>query len=440
MKTNRPKQQSLNPLTRRRFLQGAAAATGFTLLPGSALGLNGETPPSERIRTGHIGVGTQGGGHLIGGAWTHVNGGYAGRKDVQVMGVCDLRNERREEMVKAVNAGYAERFGQADYNGCTGHTDFREMIARDDIDAIVIACPLHWHAVMAIMAMEAGKDVYCEKPVAIAVEWGRALADTAKRTGRVFQAGTQQRSEFTGKFRLACQLVRSGRIGELKEVYAYRPGGGYAWPGGLGAPQPEPKDYNWDLFVGPAQWIPYDGNTGTFRFSGLGDINWSPHHYDYIHWVLDADRTGPVEIWMENGNPAYRYANGVIVYGAPYPKEPVGEVGGACFVGTKGRIAVDRDNIVSDPPLILKDPPAQQDIPLYPSIGHANNFIDCIRTRQRTMCDAETAHRAMTFVLLGGMELQLKRPLKWDPAAERFIGDDEANRLLSVTARPPWHI
>jgi len=435
-------------MTRRRFLRNAAAVGGLSLIPASALGLNGETPPSERIRMGFIGVGTQGGGHLLGGAWTHVPGGYVGRKEVQVMGVCDIRRETREQRVNAVNAIYAERFGQANYNGCTGYVDFREMIARDDIDAVLIACPLHWHAIMTIMCVEAGKDVYCEKPVAVAVEQGRAMVEAVKRTGRVFQAGTQQRSEWANKFRLTCQLVRSGRIGDLKEVYAYRAGGAYTWPGQCGSPQPVPDGLDWDLFLGPAQWLPYDGNAGTFRFGDVGDvargdvsdINWSPHHYDFVHWVLDADRTGPLEVWLENGKPAFRYANGVVVYGAPYPGEPVGEIGGACFVGTRGRIAVDRERIVSDPPSILRDPPAPQEVPLYQVTGHADNFLECIRTRQRTICDPETAHRAMTFVLLGGTVLKVRRPLKWDPVTERFINDEEANRYLSLATRPPWHV
>lgn len=426
--------------TRRQFLRSSAAlAAAPVLIPSSALGLNGAVPPSERIRMGFIGQGTQGSGHLLGGAWTHVPGGYVARNEVQVMAVCDIRRERREKSCNAVNAAYAERFGQPGYNGCASYIDFRELLARDDIDAVLIACPLHWHAMMAMYAAEAGKDVYCEKPVAVTIEQGRSLADTIARTGRVYQAGTQQRSEWTNKFRLACQLVRGGRIGELKEVYGYRPGGAYSWPGGLGKPQPAPDDLDWDLFLGPAQWIPYDGNPGTFRFSS-GDINWTPHHFDFVHWVLDADRTGPLEIWLEKDAPAFRYANGVVVYGREYTGEPVGAVGGACFVGTEGRLAVDREGIVSYPATILKNPPGPHEVPLYRNTGHANNFLDCIRTRQKTMCDAETAHRAMTLSLLGGIVMQLKRPLKWDPQTERFANDEEANRLLSLSTRPPWHI
>ena len=450
-------------ISRRAFLRGALAggALGATLaapllVPASALGLDGHTPPSERIRMGFIGLGGQGGGHLLGGAWTYVAGGYVARNDVQVMAVCDIRRKRREERCARVNEFYAEKFGQGKYNACAAYTDFRELLARDDIDAVLIACPVHWHALMAMMAAEAGKDVYSEKPIAPTIQQGRALVEAVRRHGRVYQGGTQQRSEFSSKFRFVCELVRGGGIGELKEVYAYRAGGAYTWPGGGGKPQPVPDDLDWDLFLGWAQWLPYDGNAGTFRFQ-TGDINWTPHHFDFVHWVLDADRTGPVEVWLEEDAPAFRYASGVVVYGRPYPGERAGPVptrskaapagwngagmeGGACFVGTQGRVAVDRSRLSADPPGLLKHPPGPAEVPLYRSFSHAGNFLECIRTRQRTICDAETAHRANTLVLLGGIVSELKRPLKWDPQAERFVNDDEANRMLSVATRPPWRI
>ena len=388
---------------------------------------------------GHIGLGTQGGGHLLGGAWTHVTGGYVSRGDVQVMAVCDIRRKRREERCQRVNEIYAQKFGQGAYKACVAYRDFRELLAREDIDAVLVAAPVHSHALIALMATESGKDVYCEKPVAPTIQQGRALADAVSRYGRVFQAGTQQRSEFANKFRLVCQMVRSGRIGELKEVYGYRPGGTYAWPNGRGKPQPVPDDLDWDLYLNWAEWLPYDGNAGTMRFQ-TGDINWTPHHFDFIHWVIDADRTGPTRVWLEEGQPAFRYACGVTVYGRPFPGEPVGMEGGACFVGTKGRIAVDRSHLVADPPSLLKNIPGAHEVALYRSTSHASNFLDCVRSRCRTICDAETAHRANTLVQLGGIVSILKRPLEWDPVTERFVKDDEANRLFSVAARPPWHI
>ena len=221
------------------------------------------------------------------------------------------------------------------------------------------------------------------------IQQGRALVGAVKRHGRVYQAGTQQRSEFANKFRFVCEMVRGGRIGKLKEVYGYRPGGHYTWPAGRGAPKPVPDDIDWDLYLLWAQWFAYDGNPGTMRFQA-GDINWTPHHFDFIHWVLDADRTGPVELWLEEGQPAFRYANGVVVYGRPYPGEPVGMEGGACFVGTEGRVAVDRSNLATYPSSLRRNPPGTHQVPLYRSSSHAGNFLDCVRTRQRPICDVET--------------------------------------------------
>ena len=175
-----------------------------------------------------------------------------------------------------------------------------------------------------------------------------------RRYGRVYQAGTQQRSEYDGKFRMACEFVRSGRIGKLQAIYAYRDGGGIFWPKRFGAGKPVPEDLDWDLYLGPVPWFPYDGKTGSHRFD-IGELNWGQHHYDIVQWAADADETGPVEIFMDGARSGYKYASGVTVYGKPYPGEPVGGDGGACFVGSAGRIAVDRDALVSDPPDLVRN-------------------------------------------------------------------------------------
>lgn len=395
--------------------------------------------PSERIAMGFIGIGGQGGGHLLGGAWTYVAGGYAGRKDVQVLAVCDVWRERREKACKKVNDHYAEVYGQGGYPSCEAYTDFRQVLDRSDIDAVLIASPAHWHATMAAMAAEAGKDIYCEKPTAVTVRESQAMLAAVRRYGRVYQAGTQQRSEYDGKFRRACEFIHSGRIGKLQAIYAYRDGGGVFWPKRFGAAKPVPEDLDWDLYLGPAPWIPYDGNTGAHRFD-IGELNWGQHHYDIVQWAAGADDTGPVEIFMEGDRSGYKYASGVVVHGKPYPGEPVGNVGGACFVGSKGRIAVDREALVSDPPDIVREPLRPDEVHLYRSTSHAGNFLECVRTRKRPICDADIAHRAASALLLGGVAKQLNRTLKWDPNAERFIKDDEANRLLSIAKRAPWCI
>src|SRR6266581_937411 len=256
------KHNNMNPtVTRRQFLGRSATALGSVLaapaiVPASALGLNGTFAPSERITMGFIGVGTQGGGHLLGGAWTYVAGGYAGRKEVQVLAVCDIWRDRRERATKRVNDHYAEVYGQGSYKSCEAYNDFREVLARPDIDAVLIATPAHWHATMAAMAAAAGKDIYCEKPTAVTIQESQAMLAAVRRYGRVYQAGTQQRSEYGGKFRQACEFVRSGRIGKLKAIYAYRDGGAIFWPPRFGAGKPVPEGFDYDSFLGPAPTIP----------------------------------------------------------------------------------------------------------------------------------------------------------------------------------------
>jgi len=410
------------------------------IVPASALGRSGAVAPNDRIAMGFIGLGGQGSGHLFSGGWTYVAGGYLGREEIQVLGVCDVRQERREAALKRVNEHYAKKAGAGSYTSCEAYRDFRDLLARDDVDAVLMALPFHWHGPMAILAAKAGKDVYSEKPIALTVREGRTLADTVQRYGVVYQAGTQQRSEYGGKFRRACELVRNGRIGTLKEVYAYRPGGGFdpqlrnaARPG-----IPVPEGLDWDLFVGPGPWQPYTGGNAHCGLFAFGDPNWGPHHYDTVLWGIGDDVAGPVELGMEDDHAVLRYENGVVVHACGYPGEPVGGVGGACFVGTDGRVAVDRDRLVADPPGILEEPLGPDDTHLYESNSHSGNFIEAMRTRKRTICDAETAHRAMSLVLLAGIAMQLKRTLAWDPVKEEFPADAEANRLLSYARRPGW--
>ena len=424
-------------LTRRGVLKAAAAAP--YVVSASALGRAGAVAPSDRIAMGFIGIGGQGRGHLLGGAWTYVTGGYVARKDVQVLAVCDVLRSRREDACRRVNEHYAATLGKGGYQACKAYNDFRDVLARGDVDAVLIATPIHWHAVMSIMAAKAGKDVYCEKPTAVTVRESRAVQDAVLRYGRIFQAGTQQRSEYDGKFRRACELVRSGRIGKLKFVYAHRGGGGVSWRAGFGKGRPVPADLDWDLWLGPAPWRPYDGNAGAHKFA-TGNINWGQHHYDIVQWALDADRTGPVELYIDAGRLAYRYANGVVVYGCPQPGQKVGGSGGGTFIGTQGQIAVDRESLVGDPASIVDRPLGPRDVHLYRTNGHSDNFLECVRTRKRPVCDVETAHRAASVMLLGAIAQQLRRRLKWDPAAEKFTNDDEANRLLAVSRRAPWRI
>jgi predicted dehydrogenase len=391
---------------------------------------------------GFIGLGGQGTGHLLGGAWTYVPGGYVARDDVQVMAVCDVRRERREHARQRCNQVYAARLGKADYHGVQAYNDFRKVLSRSDIDAVLLALPYHWAAPMAIMALRSGKDVYCEKPIAITVREGRTVVETSQRYSRIYQAGMQQRSEYGGKFRTTCDLVRNGRIGQLKEVYAYRQPGAFFpanWTTGHAVEVPD--GFDWDMWLGPLPWRPYGGQAG-HALPGMfvGDVNWSPHHYDIIQWTINPDPTAPIEAEYDNGNIHYHYANGVVVHSIPYPDEPVGGEGGACFVGTEGRIAVDRSNLVSYPASILKQPLGPTDSRVYHASSHSGNFLECIRTRRETICHPETAVYTMNAILVGGIALALNRSVKWDPVKGAFEGDEEANRLRSYSKRPPWRI
>jgi len=452
-------------LSRRSFLRASSlSAIGLTipvLVPGSVVGAQGLVQPSERITMGFIGLGGQGTGHLLGGAWTYVPGGYVAREDVQVLAVCDVRRERREHARQRCNQVYAQRLGQADYSGVRAYNDFREVLGRPDIDAVLLALPYHWACPMATLAMQAGKDVYCEKPVAITIHEARKMVEVARRYGRVYQAGTQQRSEYGGKFRLACDLVRNGRIGQLKEVYAYRQPGAFfptAWTTEHSLPVPD--GFDWDLWLGPLPWRPYGGEAG-HALSGcfVGDVNWSPHHYDIIQWTINPDPAQPVAIEYvrpgggrggaaahpggaagrpEDGQVHYHFANGVVVHSAPYPGEPVGGEGGACFVGTEGRIAVDRNSIVSYPGSILQRSLRPEDARVERVTSHSGNFLECVRSRRQPICHPETALYTISMILAGGIAMALQRNVNWAPAQGQFPGDAEANRLLSYARRPPW--
>lgn len=427
--------------TRREFLKATASTMALPyVVAGSALGAGGGTAASERINMGFIGLGGQGSGHLLGGAWTYVPGGYVARDDVQVQAVCDVRRERREAAWKRCNQIYAERFGKPGYDGVKAYNDFREVLARPDIDAVLIAVPYHWAAPLAIRAMRAGKDVYCEKPVAITVEQTRVLIETARRYGRVYQAGTQQRSEYEGKFRLACELIRNKRIGELKEVYSFREPGAFvpsAWTSNQSVPVPE--GFDWDMWLGPLPWRPFGGEAGhTLTGLFVGDVNWAPHHYDIVQWTVNPDVRAPIEVKYTKEGIDYHYSNGVVVHGRAYPGEAVGPDGGACFVGTTGRIAVDRGSIVSYPASILREPLRPDDERVYHADSHSGNFLECVRSRKLTICNPEVAAYTMNAILIGGISLALKRDLRWDPVKLQFAGDDQANRLLSYSPRAPW--
>ncbi len=413
--------------TRRQFLRKTlhaglsclvAPAAAPAVVRAGALGTQETPSANDRVGTGHIGVGGMGSGHL---------GGYIGRGRFRAVAVCDVDSTAR------YNA--ATRVGPE----CGAHIEYRELLDRKDVDAVVIAVPDHWHALIAVHACQAGKDVYCEKPLSLTINQGKAMVKAARDHGRVFQTGSQQRS--SSEFRKACELVRSGRIGKLKEIWVN------VW--GPSQPcylpeEPVPPGMDWDRWIGPAPWRPYNSQLHPARwrsfrdFSGGTMTDWGAHHLDIAQWAMGTDGSGPVEIRPPSpdrpNRVTYRYATGALVH--------CGEVGvnGVRFDGTAGRITVNRGFFRAEPDEIGREPLGPADVRLYESENHHADWQKCIETRERPIADVEIGHRSVTVCHLGNIAYWLDRTLKWDPEREAFVSDDEANRWLTRPMRPPYRL
>jgi len=426
-------------MTRREFLRGASAAFAAPwVVASSALGLAGRSP-SERIAMGFIGTGAQGMGNLK---------TFLYRDDVQVLAVCDVDSSRREEARKVVEEHYARKSQGTGRQQCASYSDFRELVARDDIDAVVISTPDHWHTIPALEAVRSGKDVYCEKPLTLTIAEGRVLADAVRRYGRVFQTGSQQRS--SDKFRLACELVRNGRIGALRLIKTGLVRGRAT---GLHAAEPVPKGFDYEMWLGQAPWAPYckERCHYNFRFildySGGQMTNWGAHHNDIAQWGNGTDLSGPVEVEGRGEFPAdglydapidfeveYTYANGVRLLCSTKNRS------GVTFEGSEGWIYVDRGQLAANPPSVLGSVIKPNEIRLYESRDHHRNFLDCVRSRSETVAPAEIGHRSATVCHLGNIAMLLRRRLRWDPGRERFVNDPEADRMIARAMRAPWRL
>lgn len=416
-------------VSRREFLKGSAAVAGAafawpTIVPSSVFGA---AAPSNRLTMGCIGLGGQGSGNMK---------GFNAKKDCAVVAVCDVDADHREKAREI-----------AGLDAKSSYNDFRDLLARDDIDAVSIAAPDHWHVPVSIAAVRAGKDVFCEKPLTLTIAEGRVLVDEVKRYGRVFQTGSQQRS--SSEFRKACELVVNGRIGKLRTMTVQIPGNNRkcepTW-----TPEPVPQGLDYDLWLGPAPWEPYHKQRCHYEFRFLLDYsggqmtNWGAHYLDIAQWGNQADNTGPVEIKGKGEFPAtglfttatkadieYTYANGV--------KLVLTTGGGSTrFEGSEGWIFVTRGKLDAEPKSLATSTIAPDEIHLYNSNDHKQDFLDCIKTRKDPICNAEVGHRSSTVCHLGNIAMLLDRPLKWDPQKEQFIGDDEANRMRQRPARAHW--
>ncbi len=425
-------------LTRRSFLkQGAAAGAALAapiVLPGSALGM-GPPAPSERIVMGLIGYG---------GRCAAILPHFLSFDDVRCIAVSDCRADRLAAAKKAVDAHYANQ-------DCATHADFRDLLGRPDLDAVLIATGDRWHAPLSILAAKAGKDIYCEKPVSLTIAEGRALVDVTARYGTVYQAGHQRRS--VGSYRFQVEAARKGMIGKVQEIICQ------VWEGPTVAydkPGPVPPGFDYDMWLGPTPWHPYSNarvsGWNYFWDTGAGPIIGMGCHYtDIAQWGLLRDGTGPVRFegtatWKSDAfsetpvtaNCTCTYADGVKI---------VLRSSGAFadryirFVGSEGWIQVDDETnkVTAQPESILRarTVPAQG---WAETGGHVRDWLDSIKSRRRTVCHPESAHRANTICHAVNIGLRLGRSLTWDPQAERFVGDHQANLMLARAMRPPWTV
>ena len=424
-------------ITRRRFLTGAGACVAAPyIVPATSLGAAGRAAPSERIGMGFIGVGGQGSGHV---------GGLTGNSEVQTVAVCDANRPKAEANKKRVDTRYG---ATSDAAGCAAYSDFRELLARDDVDAVVIASPENWHALQSAMAARAGKDIYCEKAMSLTVLEGRQLCPTIRRYGTVFQLGTQQRSG--RNFRFACELARNGYVGKLTRVEVGVPGG-RALPNAKPAPVPKGLDY--DLWLGPAPFTPYNKIKCSFNWYFIFDYcagwiqSWGVHHVDIALWGAPALTASTVDIEGTAVFPKDGLANTSITWQVAYttPKGLVfsftdnGKHPQGCrFIGEKGWVHVDRGGIRAEPASLLKVAIKPGEEHLYESRGHHGNFLECIRSRRDPVSSVEAGHAATTITLVGDIATRLGRKVTWDWKAERFVNDEPANRMLSRSMRTPW--
>ncbi len=426
-------------INRRDFLKKTThLAVGTMSFPyvvaASALGRDGRAAPSERVVMGCIGTGGRGTGNMQ---------GFLSTGQAQVVGLCDVDSRRMKKAQDLLASRY-------DTRGCPGYKDFRELLERDDIDAVSIATPDHWHALVSVAAAKAGKDIYCEKPLAYSVAEGRAAVAAVRRYNRILQTGSQERS---GRARAACEIVLNGRIGRLKAIRTNLPVDGHRC-----GPQPVmrvPGGFDYDMWLGPAPWAPYTRRRchGSFRWHrdySDGELtDRGAHVNDIALWGAGPFLKGPVEIEGQGEFPAdglwntasaykirYSYANGIewlLISEGPR---------GIRFEGTEGWIFVHIHGakLEAEPESVLRSVIGPDEIHLPESPGHHLNFLRSVKSREDPVAPVEAGHKTATFCHIGNIALLLKRKLLWDPDAERFINDQQANRMLGRPMRSPWQL
>lgn len=439
--------------SRRSFLKATAALGAAPwIVPSTVFGANA---PSNRVTVAHLGVGSRASALI---------GGFVRHEDVQILALCDCFTNRREEMREKLNAKYGSDVVKA-------YADFRDVLARDDIDTVVIATPDHWHVPLAIAAAKAGKDMYVEKPLGVSMPWAARLRKDLTANKRVFQYGTQQRSD--AKFRVACELVRNGYIGEIKRIEAWCPDMSSQFdafsvkPYGSTEPAEPPEGFDYDMWLGPAPKKPYSVDRCT-QFGAyhiydyaLGFIaGWGAHPLDIAQWGLGRDHTGPVYYEGTGKIPAGGLCDSVESWdihceyedGLPMRfmgsrvAEPVVSAyrkwvdHGTTFFGSEGWISVDRSAMFTSDPKLAEIQLKPDDVHLKVSEGQERDFIDCVKSREETINPIESAVRSDAISHLGDLAIRVSRPIRWDPNRERVIDDRQASRRLWRSLRDPWNL
>jgi len=438
------KQRTSSSLSRRSFLdKSVKTVAGLMIVPRFVLGGTSPTgkrylPPSDVINMGIIGTGKQGKGLAT---------SFIGTGEARMVAATEVYKAKAAQFLERTKAYYEKntQFGQ--YSDIALYTDFREMLSRKDIDAVIIATPDHLHAVQAVKSAEAGKDIYCEKPLALTVKEGRAMVNAARKYDRVFQTGSMQRS--WPEFRQTAELVRNGYIGEIKHIKV-----------NVGAPpvkynlsaEPIPDGLNWDYWLGPNEPVAFNSelapplskdvfpNWRLYKEFGGGMVtDWGAHMFDIVQWALDMDNSGPVELIPPNGKDVQfltlRYANGITMTHEKW------DWGNAIhFIGSTGEIKVQRRKIETTPTELATRVIGETEKHVYKSENHYKDFLSAMRTRTKPICDVEIGHRTASLCNIANIAYELKRPLQWNPAKEKFKKDKEANALLGRRMRPEWAV
>lgn len=428
--------------SRRNFIrQSATALTGFIIVPRFVLG--GHDPagskyiaPSDLINLGFIGCGKQG---------RILSNYFLGTKEIRIAAISEVYKDKTELMLKTVKTNQ-EKYDQAISNDIGVYTDFRELLARKDIDAVVIATPDHWHGAMAVLAAEAGKDVYCEKPLSLTVKEGRAMVKAARKHNRVFQTGSMQRS--WPEFRQAVEIVRNGFIGKIKtvKVNVGQPPVAYNLPA-----QPVPDGLDWTKWLGPNEFKSFNAelappitndvypNWRKYKeFGGGGVTDWGAHMFDIVQWALDMDNSGPVEIFAPDAEHpflTYKYENGIIMTHEKWEWNNA-----VLFTGTEGELRIARGKLETTPATVKDIKIGDIHKHVYKSENHYKDFLNAMRNRTKPVCDVEIGHRTASVCNIGNIAYELKRPLKWDPKKEQFKNDAGADALLGRPMQNVWAI